>query len=613
MSTSSFYTPVGTSLKSVADALFGGADRNLLGLRAEGYASRNLANQMLAQDRAYDFGNKQQAFQDLAQQIQADPENKQLLNLQMGMRSGMPNKVVKALINQAIEADRLKGLEALGGQEADMGFLDKGTGMPANTNVADMLRIDPKFSSIGSGMQAPSKIASEGALKEKRESETTLNQMEEKRLRRLQAIFKDKGLNIEDAAGEILAKVPMADLVAIKGGSGLKPILDLLESKVKMGTLGTKSKIADVKLKKAESEYLFDSQTYSDRFSKIASDAQISLNKAFKSDLDLRLAQQMFPYDKKKRIAESLIQELKYKKHRIEAEKGTVKGFTWRDDGSLAATGTRADGSPFVVNVPLPEGMPKIPKTKIIAFGKDQSKVGVMTTKVKDGDVSYDLAQLGDRGAMSVEKRINLATKIALEMQSIVLEHPDDITGGGMLLSQVKEFAMALFNVPAQDTGGKRIDYRANFAQLGNQILLLIAPFILNSTGSKISDKDMIRIDKAFKIGSVGTGITEIQLTMGSIFKALKAAQEAELAGTLVKKPGFPGYTAPGDTAFDTGDTGDTGNAGDDDTFDDDMSFMQGDDFNATKARNLLKQGDKSLTSMQKKALNMYILNFPEE
>ena len=473
-----------------------------------------------------------------------------------------------------------------------------------------MLRIDPKFSSIGSGMQAPSKIASEKALKEKRESETTLNEMEEKRLRRLQAIFKDKGLNIEDAAGEILAKVPMADLVAIKGGSGLKPILDLLESKVKMSTLKTKDKIADVKLKKAESEYLFDSQTYSDRFSKIASDAQISLNKAFKSDLDLRLAQQMFPYDKKKRIAESLIQELKYKKHRIEAEKGTVKGFTWRDDGSLAATGTRANGSPFVVNVPLPEGMPKIPKTKIIAFGKDQSKVGVMTTKVKDGDVSYDLAQLGDRGAMSVEKRINMATKISLELQSIVLEHPDDITVGGMLLSQVKEFAMALFNVPAEDTGGKRIDYRANFAQLGNQILLLIAPFILNSTGSKISDKDMVRIDRAFKTGSVGTGITEIQLTMGSIFKALKAAQEADQAGTLVKKPGFPGYTKPGDTSFDTGDTG---NAGDDDTFDDDMSFMQGDDFNVQKARNLLTQGEKSLTPMQKKALNMYILNFPEE
>ena len=175
MPTSSYYTPVGTGLKSVADALFGGADRNLLGLRAEGYASRNLANQMLAQDRAYDFGNKQQAFQDLAQQIQDNPDNQQLLNLQMGMRSGMPNKVVKALINQAIEADRLKGLEALGGQEADMGFLDKGTGIPANTNVADMLRIDPKFSSIGSGMQAPSKIASEKALKEKRESETTIN------------------------------------------------------------------------------------------------------------------------------------------------------------------------------------------------------------------------------------------------------------------------------------------------------------------------------------------------------------------------------------------------------------------------------------------------------
>ena len=138
MASSSYYTPIGTGLRSIADAFMGGSDRQLLGLRAEGYASRNLANQMLAQDRAYDFGNKQQAFQDLAQQIQADPENKQLLNLQMGMRSGMPNKVVKALINQAIEADRLKGLEALGGQEADMGFLDKGTGLPAHTNVADM-------------------------------------------------------------------------------------------------------------------------------------------------------------------------------------------------------------------------------------------------------------------------------------------------------------------------------------------------------------------------------------------------------------------------------------------------------------------------------------------
>ena len=613
MATSSYYTPIGTGLRSVVDALFGGADRKLLGLKAEGYASRNFANQMLAQSRQYDLQQKQQAMQGLEQQLQANPENQQLQNFHMGMQSGMPNKVVQALINQAKEADRQTGLEALGGQVADMGFLDADTGLPTNTNLGDMLRIDPKFSSIGSGLQAPSKIASEGALQAQREAGTKLDVDEQERRERIRRQFKNKSIEIRDADGEVVTSIPLGDLLSGKGTGGMKQILDLLEADPRMSALVSKAKTAGVKLKKAESEYLFDSQTYADRFAKIASDAKISLDKSFKSDLDLRLAQQMFPYDKKKRIAESLIQQLKYKKHRIEAEKGTVKGFTWRDDGSLAATGTRADGSPFVVNVPLPEGMPKIPKTKIIAFGKDQSKVGVMTTKVKDGDVSYDLAQLGDRGAMSVEKRINLATKIALEMQSIVLEHPDDITGGGMLLSQVKEFAMALFNVPAQDTGGKRIDYRANFAQLGNQILLLIAPFILNSTGSKISDKDMVRIDRAFKTGSVGTGITEIQLTMGSIFKALKAAQEADQAGTLVKKPGFPGYTKPGDTSFDTGDTGDTGNAGDDDTFDDDMSFMQGDDFNVQKARNLLTQGEKSLTPMQKKALNMYILNFPEE
>ena len=75
MATSSYYTPIGTGLRSVVDALFGGADRKLLGLKAEGYASRNFANQMLAQSRQYDLQQKQQAMQGLEQQLQANPEN----------------------------------------------------------------------------------------------------------------------------------------------------------------------------------------------------------------------------------------------------------------------------------------------------------------------------------------------------------------------------------------------------------------------------------------------------------------------------------------------------------------------------------------------------------
>ena len=82
MSTSSYYTPIGTGMKSLADALFGGSDRQLLGLKAEGYATRNLANQLLAQQRQQSLGHIDEAVSGLRADASAenpDPYSSELL------------------------------------------------------------------------------------------------------------------------------------------------------------------------------------------------------------------------------------------------------------------------------------------------------------------------------------------------------------------------------------------------------------------------------------------------------------------------------------------------------------------------------------------------------
>ena len=116
MATSSYYTPIGTGLRSVVDALFGGADRQLLGLKAEGYATRNLANQLLAQQRQQELGHVNEAISGLRADAGAENPTPYSGDLLTGALLGKPSGFMSAVDTQRQmgEFDKLLQLYPLG-------------------------------------------------------------------------------------------------------------------------------------------------------------------------------------------------------------------------------------------------------------------------------------------------------------------------------------------------------------------------------------------------------------------------------------------------------------------------------------------------------------------
>jgi hypothetical protein len=576
--TKTFSTGFGQGLSTLADAFTNGSGRKLLGLKAENYASRNMATQLLAAQKQFDLDQNQKAMAGIAERIVQNPNDQSLLNMQMGMQFGQPNAMAQAFGNYAKETDRQTGLEGLGGQTANMGYFDKTTGLPVNTNVSDLARVNPNWSQIGSGSVAPSQIEANQALKEDRTASKNLTQNQLTQVQKLQKSLKGKVYAVKDDVGQVIAQIPLDTIPADKLAKILSTNPDVQRSVFS-------AKKAEWDMKTSQHKETWERSTLSDRIDKSFWETQTAETVSTLKDLELDLKQSTFEDTRKKAMYEAYEAKAKAFIKRVEAEKGKVMNFERLDNGDLVARGTKNDGSPFQMTVPL-GNVKRIPKTKIVLSGPDNTEISQFLPGSGVDGVGT-LKNIGDRGGASRKERINLAKKSLVKMVDIINTNPEAITGGKGFLKQLEEFSMNLLNIPATNKKGERIDYHAQFQNEGNRVLLLLAPFLLNSSGSKISDKDAERLKEANKLGSLGTNIEEVRETVGAMIRGLKAAQAGD-----EENPFSPSGQPQPDGGLSRN------------TMDQDLAFASKLSSNPEKIKMLLDNADKTgMTEQQKQIL----------
>ena len=357
-----YSTGVGQGLATLADAFTNSSGRQLLGLKAENLSSRNLASQLVAAQRQFDLDQNQKAMAGIAERIAQNPNDQSLRNMQMGMQYGQPNAVAQAYGNYAKEADRKTGLENLGSQTANMGYFDETTGLPVNTNVSDLARINPNWSQIGSGSVAPSQIGAYRALEGDRTANENKTLAEIKSNEERQKYWKDKpDLKFTDSSGQEHS-VPMSQIMS---GGNFSDFARMMKLSPELGTLINKESMSKANLRIAESKALFQDQTYAMKFAKQIADTDKSIDESLLAGLKLKFEREGFDEKKKKLFAESMIAQLKAEKENIKKIGGDIKGWQWHDDGSLSAYGIQ-NGELFSRKVRLGEGVPQDPELTIV-------------------------------------------------------------------------------------------------------------------------------------------------------------------------------------------------------------------------------------------------------
>lgn len=543
MSSSSYSTPFGAGLAKLAGAFTPSAQRQLLSARAEGVQSRNLANTLLAQDRQFDLDRKRHAFETLQGRLTADPQNVDLQNQLIGAELQKNKDFASALSAYAQEAERVKSVNNIRRANPQIGLPSINGVTQPNIPIADLLGQGQTASSIGSLGLTPSAQGANVALEADRTASANLDTHKLANIQQLEKALKNIHHPLKNASGEVISDVPLSPLA-----SDPKALTDFLANNPKLAKI-----VAELGL--VEDKALNQQMKNTVGMATMQPEINTVYNKNTKSIYDAKIS--MKKYDLLEKTfadkvgyegAKNMVERIKAQTKLIESTRGEVKSFERLDDGTLVARGVAGDGSPFQEEVNM-NGVPKIPKGNIVITGEkgNEEIVFLQPTELDKGPGGKTV--VGDRKSRSKIAMIRDANKKVVDMAVLLKKHGSELTGTGGFIQGMKEVASAVFNLPATNAKGKRIDYKAQFEQLGRELRLNVAPFILQQPGSKISDKDMDRVRNVSKTGSLGTGITEIQDTISIFHKALANINEGEQAnnpppqGVTAVNPKFDGVS----------------------------------------------------------------------
>ena len=549
MSGMQFDTPLGSGLGRLAGAFIPSAQRQLLGARAEGVGARTLAAQLKAQQSQFDLERDQEQAGRMDESIasyteQAEnnvPGARQFLDaLALNPKNPINNiNAWQAQINNRSKNQSREDMLKLNPQIAQSPI--GGVAQP-NIPIQNLMDQGMNISQIMSAGGQPFVNQANQASTNKRNSTTNLNNNELAQIQALQDSLKGIHQPLKNAKGELIANMPVAPLA-----SNPTALTALLANNPKLQKIMADIGLTEDKALGQQLQNVKDTATLQPNIDK-------AFNQNAKAYWDSETAQKKFKLLEDtytslvgQEDAKLIIGQLKSELAVIESNKGVVKNFERLEDGTLVARGVSPTGDPFQVPVKM-NGVPRIPKGQMVVTGDKGNEV---ISYVEPTELNRDddgTTEVGDKKSRSKVRMLKLAKRKVSAMAVLLKEYGSQVTGFGGFVQQMKELAMAVGNIPTENAKGKRTDVSAQFERLGEELRLNVAPFILQTPGSRISDNDMKRLIEVTRTGSLGTGVTEIQDTIGIFYNALKNIE----ADKRINNQPAPGVTTVNEKFKDT-------------------------------------------------------------